>query len=829
MDKKSRKTLGFDKVLDRLSSYTSFSAGENLALHLEPTHDEDEARQWQAETQEAYILLDKRPDVRIGGARDVRRAADNAQRGFILPPEDLLEIRATISAGRELRRKLVKAQDEYPNLALIGELIEECPGLVSSINGTLDERGDVLDTASAKLADIRRNLRVIHDRIQDKLRSLLNSSRSQYLQEPTITTRGGRYVVPLMANHKGRIKGIVHDQSNSGATLWIEPINTVDLNNEYRGLGIAEEEEIQRILAELSALVAQHGDSVKRVVERMAELDLVFAKAEYAQKTNAVMPDFVSWRELENVRHPPAGGDEDSLSEEDNLSEKESNPHPGSTVWIRGARHPLLDSETVVPTDLLVPDDVFLILITGPNTGGKTVSLKTTGLMILMAQSGLHLPAIEARLTVFDDVFADIGDEQSIEQNLSTFSGHLTNIVRILARADDRSLVVLDELGSGTDPAEGAALAQSIVGYLRDLGATTFVATHFPELKVYASNVSGAVNASLLFDVETLMPTYEMSIGMPGRSNAFAIARRLGLEETILDDAITIIGTSSNRAESLLDSLYELREKITSDEALTRLALKQAQEDHDLLEGRLEGIQAERKQILEEAHYQAELELDAVRKEIRKVRKQLRDAESLNKLKKIQKQTEVIEKIELRDLKLEIGQIDELAVPKKKKRRQVGYKVGDRVKVTTLGAKGHITSLDKREAEVVVGRLHMRLRLEELEFLERPEDQPEDEQEDAPSESASTAGSTPRTASPGIELDLRGLRVEEGLNALDKYLDAALLANLPWVRIIHGKGTGRMRDAVRKALTSNTYITSWQEGLDGEGGAGVTVAKLDIE
>jgi DNA mismatch repair protein MutS2 len=841
MDKKSRATLEFDKVLARLASYTSFSAGENLALHLEPTHDEDEARQWQAETQEAYILLDKRPDVRIGGARDVRRAADNAQRGFILPSEDLLEIRATISAGRDLRRKLVKNQDDFPSLAQIGELIEECPGLVSSINGALDERGDVLDTASAKLADIRRSLRVIHDRIQDKLRSLLNSSRGQYLQEPTITTRGGRYVVPLMANHKGRIKGIVHDQSNSGATLWIEPINTVDLNNEFRGLEISEEEEVQRILAELSALVAHHGDAIKRVVERLAELDLVFARAEFAQKTNAVMPEFVPWREMADYRYPSRGSDEnslseeeslsedESLSEEEHLSEDESTLHPGSTIWIRGARHPLLEYETVVPTDLLVPDDVFLILITGPNTGGKTVSLKTVGLMILMAQSGLHLPAIEAKLTVFNDVFADIGDEQSIEQNLSTFSGHLTNIVRILDLADDRSLVVFDELGSGTDPAEGAALAQSIVGYLRDLGSTTFVATHFPELKVYASNVTGAVNASLLFDVETLMPTYEMSIGMPGRSNAFAIARRLGLEETILDDALSIIGTSSHRAESLLDSLYELREKITSDEALTRLALKKAQEDRNLLEGRLEGIQAERKQILEEAHNQAELELDAIRNEIRKVRKQLRDAESLNKLKKIQKQTEVIEEKELRDLELEIGQIDELSTPKKKKRRPTSFKVGDRVKVTTLGAKGHIATLDKREAEVVVGRLHMRLRLEELEFLERPDDLQGDEQEKEPSDSTSATGSKPRTTSPGMELDLRGLRVDEGLSALDKYLDAAFLANLPWVRIIHGKGTGRMREAVRKALSKNSYITSWEEGVDGEGGAGVTVAEMDIE
>jgi DNA mismatch repair protein MutS2 len=819
MDKKSRHTLEFDKVLDRLASYTSFSGGKNLALHLEPTYDEDEARQWQMETHEAYILLDKRSDVRIGGARDVRRAADNAQHGFILPPEDLLEISVTISAARDLRRKLTKAQSEYPKLALIGELIEECPGVVSAIGRTLDERGEVLDSASEKLAEIRRSLRIIHDRIQDKLRSLLNSSRNQYLQEPTITTRGGRYVVPLMANHKGRIKGIVHDQSNSGATLWIEPINTVDLNNEYRSLEIAEEEEIQRILAELSALVAQHGDAIKRVVERLAELDLIFAKATYAQKTDAIMPVFVPWRDLSKEKSARTN------SSDEGQLESEPNRHPGSTIWIRGARHPLLDAGMVVPTDILVDDETFIVLITGPNTGGKTVSLKTIGLMILMAQSGLHLPALEARITAFEDVYADIGDEQSIEQNLSTFSGHLNNIVRILAQSDDRTLVLFDELGSGTDPAEGAALAQAIVSYLRDMGATTFVATHFPELKVYANNIAGAVNASLLFDVETLMPTYEMSIGMPGRSNALAIARRLGLEETILDDAVSIIGTSSNRAESLLDSLYEIREKITSDEAKTRLALRQAEEERDTLQRRLDDIQMERKQILEEAYSMAEEELEDVRKEIRKVRKQLRDAESLNKLKKLQKQTEVIEESELGELEAEIGQISKRPIPRKKIKRPDELLAGDRVKVMTLGAKGMIFSLDNRVAEVVVGRLHMRIRLEDLEFIERPEADKEKQE----SEAAGAVISSRDAASPGMELDIRGLRVEEGLSALDKYLDAAFLANLPWVRIIHGKGTGRLREAVRKALSKSTHVSSWEEGRDGEGGAGVTVAKMDIE
>jgi DNA mismatch repair protein MutS2 len=453
-------------------------------------------------------------------------------------------------------------------------------------------------------------------------------------------------------------------------------------------------------------------------------------------------------------------------------------------------------------------------LITGPNTGGKTVSLKTTGLMVLMAQSGMHLPAVDAKLTVFEDVFADIGDEQSIEQNLSTFSGHMNNITRILEQVDDRCLVLLDELGAGTDPAEGAALAQAIVSFLRDKGATTFVATHFPELKVYASQTPGATNASLLFDVDTLMPTFEMSIGMPGRSNAFAIARRLGLSETILDEALDLVGTSSGKAESLLDSIYEMREKITSQEAGTRLALKQATDERERLRERLENIESERRKILEETKLQAELELEEVREEIRQIRRKLRDAESLNRLKKLQKETEDVEE------DLQIALEPELLVEETKKPRKKpqDLRVGDTVLVTSLGAKGQIVSMDNREAEVAVGRLHMRAELEELEFKNREE-----------AEEVEQPAGRVNVQSPGMELDLRGRRVDEGLQVLDQYLNEAFLSGLPWARIIHGKGTGRLREAVRQALNSNSHVQSWEEGRDGEGGAGVTVAKFVSE
>jgi DNA mismatch repair protein MutS2 len=807
MDKKSQRTLEFDKILGLLAEHTSFSAGKSLALQLRPTSDLEEATRWQIETNEARILLDKQTDVTIGGARDVRRAAGNAQRGFILSAEDFLEVRSTVIAARDLRRKIIKLQDTYPNLAFIAELFEECPGLVSAISNTLDERGEVLDSASAELASIRRKLRIVHGRIHDRLRSLMNSEKNQFLQEPTVTTRGGRYVVPLQSNYRGRIRGIVHDQSNSGATLWIEPINTVELNNDYRALHLSEEEEIQRLLSELTLLVADHADAIIRIVERLAELDMIFARARYANSIDAVMPELVPWGTATAKSKPKSGAQRQSP--------ESYNLEPGSTIWIKGARHPLLNPETVVPTDFLLEEDIHIVLITGPNTGGKTVSLKTMGLMVIMAQSGLHLPVVEAKLSVFENVFADIGDEQSIEQNLSTFSGHITNIIRILNIVDEFSLVLLDELGSGTDPTEGAALGQSIVSFLRDKGATTFVATHYPELKLYASQTKGATNASLLFDVDTLMPTYEMSIGVPGRSNAFAIARRLGLEDSVLDEAMKLVGAGNREAEMLLESIYEIREKISSGEAGTRLALRQAEADRSELQERLETIEQERQNILDETRALADSELADLRKEIRQMRKKVRDAKSISRLKKVQKQSEDVEK--------EILSSEEIApiIPEPRPQRKSSkLQVGDIVKVTTLGVKGNIVSLGKYDAEVAVGRLHMRAALAELEFKERPD---QNDEVDMPSVGR------PKIASPRMELDIRGKRVDEGIQLVEQYLDTAFLAGLPWVRIIHGKGTGRLRQAVRDVLKQNDHVSSWEEGRDREGGAGVTVAKLALE
>jgi len=810
MDEKSLRTLEFHKVKAILARYTSFSAGEDLVHKLAPTNDLDEARRWQAETREAIELFETHTSITIGGARDVRQAAENAERGFILRAEDFQAIQATIIAARDLQRQLLKVEDEVPHLADIAALIEECPGIVSAINRTIDERGEVLDSASTKLAKVRQEQQVVYDRIQDKLQRLLNSSMSQYLQEPIITMRGGRYVVPLRADSKGRLKGIVHDHSGSGATLWVEPMNTVELNNEYRELHLREQDEITRILRELSALIGEQSESIKRVVERMAELDLIFARANYATAIEAVEPIFETWRTFPQLKPPK------HANERVKWTPPPRNLHPGSTIWIKGARHPLLDPDEVVPTDLTLGEDIFTVLITGPNTGGKTVSLKTLGLMVLMAQSGLHVPAIEARLTVFEDVFADIGDEQSIEQSLSTFSAHMTNIVHILLYVTDRSLVLLDELGSGTDPAEGAALAQAIVSYLRDKGATTFVATHYPELKVYASQMTGATNASLLFDLETLSPTYEMSIGLPGRSNAFAIARRLGLDDTILDDAMRQIGAESHEAEDMLDSIYALREKMESEEAGTRLALREAESTRDRLQKRLEEIEAERTNILEAARERADEELAEVRAELRRARRGIRDAASLNALKKVNQEIEQVEAEQVAPIVPHIKVANDKLKKKKAQQTRRKLQVGDMVLLKSLDTRGEVIELSKKDVLIAIGRMQMRAPYDDLEFRGRPI---EEEPDTGPAV-------TKKVSSPGMELDIRGQRVEEGLEKLDRYLDSAFLARLPWVRIIHGKGTGKLRESVREALSANHHVLSWEEGKDGEGGAGVTVAKI---
>ncbi len=805
MNRKAYKTLELDKILAQLAVYAAFSASESLLQNLEPTPNLQEALYRQQETGEARALLEEKPNITIGGARDVRPHARNAERSIVLAPQQLLEIKATLQSGAALRQTLRKAADRFPLLNEIGEGLYEGKAIVAAIGRAIDERGEVLDSASPDLARIRHDLRVAHDRLHTRLQSIVNNSRNApYLQEALITVRGGRYVIPIKAEHKGRIKGIVHDQSASGATLFIEPLATVETNNQIRELELAEQEEIRRILTQITALVGSEADPIVWSVETLAALDAALAKAKYADALHA---------------SPPA------------LVDFDPERTPGSTIRLYGARHPLLDPQTVVPIDVELDEESYVLIITGPNTGGKTVSLKTVGLMTLMAQCGLHLPVFEGSvLTVFDSVFADIGDEQSIEQSLSTFSAHLTNIVDILAAADGRSLVLLDELGAGTDPAEGSAIARAILNDLLRRGVTTFVATHYPELKIYAHGTPGVRNASVEFDAQTLAPTYRLIIGLPGRSNALAIATRLGLPQDITEEARSYVGEADLEADDLLDEIHRTREEIRQTQARLSAAEDETLALHDELKTRLEGIEGERRAVVEQTRQQAQAEMDAVRAEIRDMRRRLKTLSPTQKKAAAPSAEETID--ELAD---EAASLDELveaaaepvshlppAPPVEEPVPQRELRPGDRVFVSGLNAEGEIVSIDSGDdVEVQVGRLRVRVDADDLEWRSGPE---EPRGGDASTDYGGVT--TPRAESPGLELHLLGFTVEDALPVLEEYLDRAYLAGLPWVRVIHGKGTGVLRKAVHKALRESSLVTEFESARENEGGDGATIVRF---
>jgi DNA mismatch repair protein MutS2 len=797
MDKKHLNTLEFPRILARLAQHASFSAGQQLALALEPSPVFAEVQQQLQETREARYVLDVQGGVSLGGAHDVRPLAQNAGRGAILQPTDLLDIQSTLRAGRRVQRTLLRLRGQIPLLADIAARIEPCEALVDEIGRCINDQGEVVDRASEKLARIRGEMRTAYERLLDKLnRIIANPRNASYLQDALVTQRGGRYVIPIKSDFKGRIPGIVHDTSASGATLFIEPLSVVEMGNRWRELQIEEEKEVKRILAQLSGLVADQADELAWTVEALAELDLALAKARYASLLDATEPRLIPFKASSSSFQPSAS----------------DLPSPGSTLDLRQARHPLLDPEKVVPIDVRLGDGCLALVITGPNTGGKTVSLKTVGLMAAMAQSGLHLPVAEpSTMPVFEGIYADIGDEQSIEQSLSTFSSHLTNIVKILGNADEHSLVLLDELGAGTDPVEGSALARAILSHLLARRITTLVATHYSELKIFAHTVPGVENASVEFDLETLSPTYRMQIGLPGRSNAFAIAERLGLPAGIVQVARSLVSPEELQAESLLAEIQTAhREAVAArDEAL--LSQRRVAEQERRLVARLAAIEGERATILGEARAEARRELAEVRREIEVLRAEISEQQSLSTLgekwlaearaRLEEKESEVVPPLPPPPGALSLpGEITE----------------GDMVWIGGLGTTGQVITLDGDSAEVQVGSFGVRVKRSDLERRAQPE----------PAELETWPVRPGFHPSPGVELDLRGQRVEEILPRLDKYLDDAFLAGIPFVRIVHGKGTGTLRQVVRQQLRDHPLVKSHRSGEQGEGGSGVTVAYL---
>lgn len=801
MDEKTLHTLEFPKILERLAGYCAFAVSAEKSRSLRPAAELEEARRRQDVTAEAVRLLVTHPDLTIGGARDVRGAVDLARRGGSLTPSDLLDVKSTLTSARSLRRTFERLGSEYPRLADLAGQMPPPVGLIDSISQAISDRGDILDTASEKLADVRRQMGIVHERLISKLQRMVNDpNTSSMLQDALITQRDGRYVLPLRAEYKGRMKAIVHDQSSSGATLFVEPLSVVEQNNQYRELQLAERDEERRFLAELSHEVGRYALEIEQTVEVVAEIDLALSAAKYADDLRATRP------ELRPFNAPREGG------------------HPGSIIRLAGARHPLLDPKTVVAVDVELDPQTYALVITGPNTGGKTVTLKTVGLLALMAQSGLHIPVHSgSEISVFENIFADIGDEQSIEQSLSTFSSHITNIIRILEQADSRSLVILDELGAGTDPQEGAALARALLTHLLGRSITTLVTTHHPELKAYAHATPGVVNASVEFDLETLRPTYHLTIGLPGRSNALAIAQRLGLPEEIIREARAELSPEDLQAEDLLDEIHRQRDIARQARTAAETARQEAEHLRAELVDRLESIEDERRQVLEQARREAETQVEELQAEIRAIRRALaRARQPLEVLEAAEEQTEELE------VKVE--------KPVERARPQVGgqplhrpVRLGDKVRLRTLNQQGVVTSLGEEEAEVQMGNLRVRTRLAELQPIGGAP--PEVEEDDRPVRREPPAG-PPRAhrdlmpASPGMELDLRGQRADEAVEALERYLDAAYLSGLPFVRVIHGKGTGRLREAVRSALARHPHVREYEGGSEQEGGAGVTVAKL---
>lgn len=784
MDKKALKRLEYHKVLEQLAACSGSSLGREKIMAMEPLDDLQAILRKQEETSEGRKLLRLEPFAEAGGWKDIRAQLRKAGQGAILDPEELLAVADTLTAGRTIRKFFQDRQEQYPLLYEVSSALVSLPELERKIKNAILPGGEVADGASPELAQIRRRLAAAQAQVKEHLEHIIRSpSYQKYLQEPIVTIREGRYVVPVKIEHRSQVPGIVHDQSASGATLFIEPMAVVEKNNELRRLMAAEKREIQRILAELSAGVAQHAGPIGASLEALGELDFIMARARYSQKLDAWAP----------------------------LLEGEA------CMDIRRGRHPLLQGE-VVPIDIRLGADFDTLVITGPNTGGKTVALKTAGLLVLMAQSGLHIPAGEgSRLGIFRQVFADIGDEQSIEQSLSTFSSHMNNIVEIIGKAGPDSLVLLDELGAGTDPAEGAALAQSILEKLHSAGAKTVATTHYGELKDFALTRERVENASVEFDAITLRPTYRLLIGKPGRSNAFEIAARLGLPEEVVKRARSFLTAEHIQAEELMRSLEKTQQEA---EAERRRAAELASEARALKE-RYEKIEADlaskRESILSRAAEEAQALVRAARLEaeaaVRELREKMAEEAARERENAIREAREKLRKLQQR-----VGRaVPEKTVPGE---APAGLRPGEEVFLTRYNQKGYVLEPPGAGGEVLVqvGVIKMNVPLRELRRVK--EARPAGGQ----SEVAGVLLNKAREISP--ELDLRGLYADEALLEVEKYLDDAYLAGLSRVYLIHGKGTGSLRAAIHRQLSGHRRVKSFRLGEHGEGGLGVTVVEL---
>lgn len=790
MNEKALKTLEYYKIIDILEAFATSSIGKNKCRQLRPLDNLTEIETMQQETADALSRIYQKGSLSFSGVKDVRGSLKRLEVGSTLGIGELLAIRSLLeNASRAKAYSRRETENEHTDsLDNMFELIEPLSPLATEIGRCILSEDEISDDASTGLRQVRRSMKLTNDKIHTQLSSFVSGNSRTYLQDAVVTMRNGRYCIPVKAEYKSQVPGMIHDQSSTGSTIFVEPMTIVRLNNEMRELEIQEQKEIEMILSNLSQLAAENLDAIFDDIKLLSELDFIFARAQLAKFQNATEPRFNRDRIID----------------------------------IKKARHPLIDKHKVVPIDIRIGETFDLLIVTGPNTGGKTVSLKTVGLLTLMGQSGLHIPAFDnSRLSVFREVYADIGDEQSIEQSLSTFSSHMTNVVRFMETADSDSLVLFDELGAGTDPTEGAALAIAILSTLHERGIRAMATTHYSELKVYALSTPGVENASCEFDVETLRPTYRLLIGVPGKSNAFAISQKLGLPLSIIERAKEQISQEDETFEDVLSNLEESRKTIESErEELAsykeeiKTLKEQLEEKQDKLDQRKERIIAEAN---EEAHRILREAKDYADQTMRIFNKAGKDSMSAKELEK--------HRSDLRKKMDKAGKKVALKTPQKQKStlRPQDLSLGDSVKVMSLNVKGTVSSKPDSKGMLFVqmGILRSKVHISDLQLIDEPVIT-------GPALTRTGAGKIKmnKSASVRTEINLLGKTVDEAVSELDKYLDDAYLAHLSSVRIVHGKGTGALRKGVHNYLKRLKYVQDFHLAEFGKGDAGVTIVEF---
>lgn len=791
MDQKSLRVLEYNKIIDLLATKASSSLGLKYIEELTPKPDYKEVKDMLEETSEAQGILIKRGHVNLGGIQDVSDSVKRAEIGAVLDPGSLLKISDNLRAARNLKRSLTPGEEEdfnYPMIQSLSDSLYVYRDIEEEINNAIISEIEISDNASPTLRSIRRGILQKNQSIRTKLNSIISSTTYQkYLQDAIISVRGDRFVVPVKAEYRSQVSGIIHDQSSSGATLFIEPMSIVEMNNELRKLKLDEQEEIERILTELTKLVGEVAGDILSNQVILGKLDFVFAKGKLSLSMKAIEP---------------------ILNEEKNIN-------------IKNGRHPLLDADKVVPNNIYLGEDFDTLVITGPNTGGKTVTIKTIGLFALMTQSGLHIPAdYGSSMCVYDNVFADIGDEQSIEQSLSTFSSHMTKIVGILNEVNSDSLVIFDELGAGTDPVEGAALAIAILEDVNMAGAKCIATTHYSELKNYALTKDRVENAAVEFDVNTLSPTYKLLIGVPGKSNAFEISRKLGLRDYIIDRAKEFINTDNIELEDVLQNVEKNRIKAEEERAEAEQLKKEIEYVKAEYDRKLEKLNVSRKKMMEKARSEAFSITRQAKEEADNILKELRNMEMEMASKEKNKKIEALRK-ELADSMGNLQpSVKSMIVPKVSNKEIKDLKSGDEVKVITLNQEGTVVSVDKKKKEAVVqmGIMKMTLPFKALQVAQK-------EKKSIVTKSTRQIISS-KSGSVKSEVDLRGLNLEEAIVEVDKYLDDACVAGLETVTIIHGVGTGVLKKGLQDVLKKNKHVKSQRPGQYGEGGMGVTIVEI---